>query len=83
VVDGKAPSDRPALKPDCGKRTVRDFRGDEGNVGVVAGPRLRPTRQLGGGAFGSALILWLAARVPLATVGVCVAVLVAAPGLLA
>jgi hypothetical protein len=39
--------------------------------------------QLGGGAFGSALILWLAARVPLATVGVCVAVLVAAPGLLA
>jgi predicted MFS family arabinose efflux permease len=39
--------------------------------------------QLGGGALGAALILWLAARVPLATLGVCVAVLVAAPGLLA
>jgi hypothetical protein len=39
--------------------------------------------QLGGGALGSAVILWLAARVPVATVGVCVAVLVALPGLLA
>jgi hypothetical protein len=39
--------------------------------------------QLGGGALGAALILWLAARVPIATVGVCVAVLVAVPGLLA
>jgi len=39
--------------------------------------------QLGGGALGAALILWLAARVPVATVGVCVATLVAAPGLLA
>jgi len=39
--------------------------------------------QLGGGALGAAAILWLATRVPLATVGVCVAVLVAVPGLLA
>jgi MFS transporter, PAT family, beta-lactamase induction signal transducer AmpG len=39
--------------------------------------------QLGGGAFGAAVILWLAVRVPIATVGVCVAALVAAPGLLA
>jgi MFS transporter, PAT family, beta-lactamase induction signal transducer AmpG len=39
--------------------------------------------QLGGGALGAALILWLAARVPIATVGVCVAALVAVPGLLA
>jgi hypothetical protein len=39
--------------------------------------------QLGGGALGAAVILWLAARVPIATVGVCVAALVALPGLLA
>lgn len=39
--------------------------------------------QLGGGALGAALILWLAARVPIAKVGVYVAALVALPGLLA
>lgn len=39
--------------------------------------------QLGGGALGAAVILWLAARIPIATVGLCVAVLVALPGLLA
>ncbi|HEV2288624.1 MAG TPA: MFS transporter [Candidatus Acidoferrales bacterium] len=39
--------------------------------------------QLGGGALGAAVILWLAARVPVATVGVCVAILVALPGLVA
>ena len=39
--------------------------------------------QLGGGALGAAVILWLAARVSLVTVGACVAVLVAVPGLLA
>src|SRR5579872_57862 len=39
--------------------------------------------QLGGGALGAAFILWLAAHVPIATVGVCVAALVALPGLLA
>jgi MFS family permease len=39
--------------------------------------------QLGGGALGAAVILWLAARVPIATVGVCVAALIAVPGLLA
>jgi MFS family permease len=39
--------------------------------------------QLGGGALGAAIILWLAARVPVATVGACVAALVAVPGLLA
>jgi MFS transporter, PAT family, beta-lactamase induction signal transducer AmpG len=39
--------------------------------------------QQSGGALGAALILWLALRVPLATVGVCVAALVAGLGLLA
>jgi hypothetical protein len=39
--------------------------------------------QLGGGALGAALILWLAAHVPIASVGVCVAALVAVPGFLA
>ena len=39
--------------------------------------------QLGGGALGAALILWLSARLTIATVGICVAALVAAPGLLA
>jgi MFS transporter, PAT family, beta-lactamase induction signal transducer AmpG len=38
--------------------------------------------QLGGGALGAAAILWLAARVPIATVGLCIAALVALPGLL-
>jgi len=39
--------------------------------------------QLGGGALGAFVILWLAARIPIATVGLCVATLVAVPGLLA
>lgn len=39
--------------------------------------------QLGGGPLGAALILWLAARVPIATVGLCTAALVALPALLA
>ena len=39
--------------------------------------------QLGGGALGAALILWLAARVPIAIVGLFIAALVALPGLLA
>jgi len=39
--------------------------------------------QLGGGALGAAVILWLAARVPIATVGLCAAALVALPALLA
>jgi hypothetical protein len=39
--------------------------------------------QLGGGALGAAVILWLAARVPIAAVGLCTAALVAVPGLLA
>lgn len=39
--------------------------------------------QLGGGALGAAFILGLAARVPIATVGVGLAALVAVPGLLA
>jgi len=38
--------------------------------------------QLGGGALGAALILWLAARLPISAVGVCLAVVVALPGLL-
>src|SRR5215467_13593085 len=38
--------------------------------------------QLGGGALGAALILWLAARLPISAVGVCLAAVVALPGLL-
>jgi hypothetical protein len=38
--------------------------------------------QLGGGAVGAAVILWLAVRMPIATVGLCVAGLIALPGLL-
>src|SRR5215472_16718541 len=35
---GKAPSDRPALKPYWGKPAVRNFRGDDGNVGIMRSP---------------------------------------------
>ena len=38
--------------------------------------------QLGGGALGAALILWLAARLPISMVGVCLAAVVALLGLL-
>jgi len=38
--------------------------------------------QLGGGALGAALILWLAARVSIAIVGLCIAAVIALPGLL-
>ncbi len=38
--------------------------------------------QLGGGALSAALILWLAARLPISAVGVCLAAVVALPGLL-
>ena len=38
--------------------------------------------QLGGGALGAALILWLAARISIAIVGVCIAAVVALPGFL-
>ena len=34
----KAPSDRLALKPYWGKPTVRNFRGDDGNVGIIRSP---------------------------------------------
>jgi hypothetical protein len=34
----KAPSDMLALKPYWGKPTVRDFRGDDGNVGIIRSP---------------------------------------------
>jgi hypothetical protein len=37
---------------------------------------------LGDGALGGAALLWLAARLPLLPVGVCVAVLIALPGFL-
>jgi len=36
--DGKAPSEIPALKPYWGKPAVRDFRGSDGNVGIIRGP---------------------------------------------
>ena len=40
----KAPPDMPALKPYRGKPAVRNFRGDDGDVGDNADPRHRPTR---------------------------------------
>jgi hypothetical protein len=36
--DGQAPSDRPALKPYWGKPAVRNFRGDDGDVGIIRSP---------------------------------------------
>src|SRR5215472_12315192 len=38
VVDGKAPSDIPALEPDRGKLAVRNLRGDDGNGGIIRSP---------------------------------------------
>jgi hypothetical protein len=38
TVDGKAPPDILALKPDWGKPTVRNFRGSGGNVGIIRSP---------------------------------------------
>ena len=35
---GKAPSDKPALKPYWGKPAVRNFRGGDGNVGIIRSP---------------------------------------------
>src|SRR5260370_27654463 len=35
---GKAPSDSPALKPYRGKPAVRNFRGGNGNVGIIRSP---------------------------------------------
>ena len=35
---GKASSDKPALKPYWGKPAVRNFREDEGNVGIIRSP---------------------------------------------
>jgi hypothetical protein len=35
---GKAPADRPTLKPYWGKPAVRNFRGDDGNVGIIRSP---------------------------------------------
>ena len=37
-LDGKAPSERPALKPYWGKPAVRNFRGGDGNVGIIRSP---------------------------------------------
>jgi len=36
--NGKALSDTPALKPYWGKPTLRNFRGDDGNVGIIRSP---------------------------------------------
>ena len=36
--NGKAPSDIPALKPYWGKPAVRNFREDDGNVGIIRSP---------------------------------------------
>jgi hypothetical protein len=35
---GKALADKPALKPYWGKLAVRNFRGDDGNVGIIRSP---------------------------------------------
>jgi hypothetical protein len=35
---GKAPFDKPTLKPYWGKPAVRNFRGDDGNVGIIRSP---------------------------------------------
>jgi hypothetical protein len=35
---GKAPSERPALKPYWGKPAVRNFRGGDGDVGIIRSP---------------------------------------------
>src|SRR5215813_10386801 len=35
---GKAPPERPTLKPYRGKPAVRNFRGDDGNVGIIRSP---------------------------------------------
>ena len=35
---GKAPPDRLALKPYWGKPAVRNFRGDDGDVGIIRSP---------------------------------------------
>jgi hypothetical protein len=35
---GQASSDIPALKPYWGKPAVRNFRGGNGNVGIIRGP---------------------------------------------
>jgi hypothetical protein len=35
---GKAPSDMLAFKPYRGKPDVRNFRGDDGNVGIIRSP---------------------------------------------
>jgi hypothetical protein len=35
---GKASSDSPALKPYWGKPAVRNFRGGDGNVGIIRSP---------------------------------------------
>ena len=35
---GKASSDSPALKPYLGKPAVRNFRGGNGNVGIIRSP---------------------------------------------
>src|ERR1700686_867018 len=36
--DGEDPSDIPALKPYWGKPAVRNFRGGDGNVGIIRSP---------------------------------------------
>ena len=38
VVDGKAPLDMSALKPYRGKPALRNFRGDDGDVGIIRSP---------------------------------------------
>ena len=37
-MTGKAASDMPALKPYRGKPAVRNFRGGNGNVGIIRSP---------------------------------------------
>jgi len=38
AIREKAPFEKPALKPYRGKPAVRNFRGDDGNVGIIRSP---------------------------------------------
>jgi len=38
VSRGQAPFDKPTLKPYWGKPAVRNFREDDGNVGIIRSP---------------------------------------------
>src|ERR1700693_3144797 len=58
---GQAPADKPALKPYRGKPAVRNFRGDDGNVGIIRSPVraiVLPDRAAQGGNKNSGFSPW-------------------------